>query len=179
MSCFHSLLPLSLLLPCPASNFNFPLQHTSTSPRHPPVNFLPQIPPPFSLPITLPPHCTRIYYVISKNSVFNIIWKASRCKGNTNNNFVSLLEKKLSAIPYRSGLAPTTCMLIVGIIVEVLVGVSRHVIDSWRKLSQKFVELLAVGELTKTVSGLATCKLTKIRRWPPALILSSPAMFSS
>jgi ribosomal protein S4 len=52
-----------------------------------------------------------------KSNVFNIFCKASRCKGNTKNNFVSLLEKKLSAILYRSGQAPT--MPIIGIIVEV------------------------------------------------------------
>lgn len=49
----------------------------------------------------------RTYYVIGKKQFSNIFAKAYRGKGNTNDNLVSLLERRLSSILYRSGMVPT------------------------------------------------------------------------
>lgn len=49
----------------------------------------------------------RTYYVIGKKQFANIFGKAYRGKGNTNDNLISLLEKRISSVLYRSGMVPT------------------------------------------------------------------------
>jgi small subunit ribosomal protein S4 len=49
----------------------------------------------------------RSYYVIGKKPFSRIFYKAYKTKGNTTDNLVSLLEKRLSSVLFHSRLVPT------------------------------------------------------------------------
>ena len=49
----------------------------------------------------------RSYYNIGKRQFSNIFYRAYKGKGNTNDNLVALLERRLVSVLYRSGLVPT------------------------------------------------------------------------
>lgn len=49
----------------------------------------------------------RAYYNISKKQFAGIFSKAYKAPGNTNDNLIALLERRLSAALYHSGLVPT------------------------------------------------------------------------
>ena len=49
----------------------------------------------------------KFYYAISSKQMRNIFLKAYKKRGDTSDNFVGLLESRLSSILYNSGLVPT------------------------------------------------------------------------
>ena len=49
----------------------------------------------------------KFYYAISSKQMRNVFLKAYKKRGDTGDNFVGLLESRLSSILYNSGLVPT------------------------------------------------------------------------